>query len=72
MVGGPEEVAIANFKTTLAAYFLAKDTGKLPPGSTVRFTGRDLVYEGARIILKLPQSYTTNILEDFGLERSKP
>eukprot|EP00969_Alexandrium_andersonii_P197592 8728860-Alexandrium_andersonii.AAC.1 len=72
MIGGPEEVAITNFKMTLAKYFLAKDTGKLRPGSTVRFIGGDLVHEGAHIIVKLPKSHITNILEDFGLGRSKP
>eukprot|EP00969_Alexandrium_andersonii_P024714 1078984-Alexandrium_andersonii.AAC.1 len=72
MIGGPEEVSIANFKMTLATHFLAKDTGKLRPGATVRFIGRDRVHEGAHIIVKLPKSYTTSILEDFGLERSKP
>eukprot|EP00969_Alexandrium_andersonii_P353009 15438905-Alexandrium_andersonii.AAC.1 len=72
MVGGPDEVAIANFKMTFATCFLAKDIGQLRPGSTARFVGRDLVHEGAHIIVKLPKSYITNILEDFGLERSKP
>eukprot|EP00969_Alexandrium_andersonii_P086320 3805737-Alexandrium_andersonii.AAC.1 len=72
MIGVPEEVAIANFKMTLAAYFLAKDTGKLRPGLTVRFIGRDLVHEGTRVAVELPKSYTTTILEDFGLERPKP
>eukprot|EP00969_Alexandrium_andersonii_P235159 10382343-Alexandrium_andersonii.AAC.1 len=65
MIGGPAEVAIASFKMTLAAYFLAKDTGKLRPGLTVRFIGRDLVHEGTHITVKLPKSFFTEILEDF-------
>eukprot|EP00969_Alexandrium_andersonii_P300548 13287698-Alexandrium_andersonii.AAC.1 len=72
MVAGPDEVTITNFKMTFATYFLAKDTGKLCPGQIVRFIGRDLVHEGTRITVKLPKSYITKILEDFGLEKSKP
>eukprot|EP00969_Alexandrium_andersonii_P126449 5589684-Alexandrium_andersonii.AAC.1 len=56
---------------TLATNFLAKDTGKLRPGLTVRFIGRELIHEGTRIIVKLPKSYIARILEDYGLERSK-
>eukprot|EP00969_Alexandrium_andersonii_P183782 8121619-Alexandrium_andersonii.AAC.1 len=47
-------------------------TGKLRPGQTVRFIGGGLVHLGAHIIAKLPKTYTTKILEDFGLEKSKP
>eukprot|EP00969_Alexandrium_andersonii_P058834 2592787-Alexandrium_andersonii.AAC.1 len=49
-VAGPDEVTITNFKMTLAAYFPAKDAGELRPGQAVRFVGRGLVHEGARII----------------------
>eukprot|EP00969_Alexandrium_andersonii_P357379 15448664-Alexandrium_andersonii.AAC.1 len=71
MVAGPGDVAIANFKMTLATYFLAKDTGELRAGQTVRVIGRDLVREGAHIIVKLLKSYFAKVLEDLGLERSK-
>eukprot|EP00969_Alexandrium_andersonii_P003830 165869-Alexandrium_andersonii.AAC.1 len=57
---------------TLATYFLAQDTGKLRPGHTVRFIGKDLAHDGTRIIVKLPKSHIAKILEDFGLERPKP
>eukprot|EP00969_Alexandrium_andersonii_P159740 7058135-Alexandrium_andersonii.AAC.1 len=72
MVAGPDEATITNCKMALATYFLAKDTGKLCPGQTVRFIGRGLVHEGARIIAKLPKTYTAKIFEDFGLEKPKP
>eukprot|EP00969_Alexandrium_andersonii_P081929 3611246-Alexandrium_andersonii.AAC.1 len=46
MIGGPEEVSIANFKMMLATNFLAKGTGELRPGLTVRFISRNFVHEG--------------------------
>eukprot|EP00969_Alexandrium_andersonii_P037087 1625262-Alexandrium_andersonii.AAC.1 len=72
MIGGPDEYAITNFKMTLATNFLAKDTGKLRVGATVRFIGRELIHEGTHITVKLPKSYITSLLQDFGLEKSKP
>eukprot|EP00969_Alexandrium_andersonii_P212407 9379926-Alexandrium_andersonii.AAC.1 len=72
MIGGPDEVSITNFKMTFATHFLAKDTGKLRPGSTVCFIGRELIHEGTHIIVKLPKSYITSLLQNFGLEKSKP
>eukprot|EP00969_Alexandrium_andersonii_P321784 14217784-Alexandrium_andersonii.AAC.1 len=67
MIGGHEEVSVANFKTTLATNFLAEDTGKLRPGLAVRFIGRELIHEGARVFAKLPKSYIASLLQDFGL-----
>eukprot|EP00969_Alexandrium_andersonii_P134381 5944947-Alexandrium_andersonii.AAC.1 len=68
MVAGPDEVTITNFKMTLTTYFLAKETGALRPGQTVRFIGRSLVHEGTRVIVQLPKSCITRGLEDFCLE----
>eukprot|EP00969_Alexandrium_andersonii_P291463 12882545-Alexandrium_andersonii.AAC.1 len=46
---------------TLATNFLAKDTGKLRVGSTVRFIGRELIHEGTHIVNTTGTSTPTDL-----------
>eukprot|EP00969_Alexandrium_andersonii_P032207 1406727-Alexandrium_andersonii.AAC.1 len=57
---------------TFPTRFLAKGAGKFCDCQAVRFIGRGLTREGAHIIVRFPKPYATKILEDFGLENSKP
>eukprot|EP00438_Fugacium_kawagutii_P015960 Skav227097 [mRNA] locus=scaffold199:26190:27674:+ [translate_table: standard] len=67
-----EEPTVNRLFKAIQQHLLLRPTGKLDIGNTVTFLGRNITNRGDHYEVCLADNYTTTLLEEMGLNNSKP